>query len=134
VRTRSTWLAVFFGGGLGGLTRAALELPTLAGEDPNLWTILLVNLVGAGLLGFITGHGTPSWSTPVRAGVTTGFLGSFTTFSAIMTGWLSLTLVPDPLLGLVYIVATFLAGVLSAYGGLEAGSWWRRVTTPEVTP
>ena len=109
-----------------------MDLPALTTGEVNLWIILLVNLVGAGLLGFVTGHGTPSWSAPVRAGVTTGFLSSFTTFSAIMTGWLSLTLIPDPLLGVVYIVATFAAGVLSAYGGLEAGSWWRQVTTPEA--
>lgn len=134
MRSPSTWLAVAVGGALGGLSRAALDLPALTSGEANLWIILLVNLVGAGLLGFVTGHGTPSWSAPVRAAVTTGFLSSFTTFSAIMTGWLSLTLIPDPLLGVVYIIATFAAGVLSAYGGLEAGSWWRQVTTPEVAP
>jgi len=134
VRTRTTWLAVASGGALGSLTRAVLDLPAFTSGEINLWTILLVNLVGAGLLGFVTGHGTPSWSLQVRAGVTTGFLGSFTTFSAIMTGWLGLTLVPDPLLGLVYIAATFLAGVLSAYGGIEAGSWWRDVSTPKAAP
>jgi fluoride exporter len=134
VRTPSTWFAVAAGGALGGLTRAVLDVSTLTGGDTNLWTILLVNLVGAGLLGVVLGHGTPTWSEPVRAGVTTGFLGSFTTFSAIMTGWLGLTLVPDPMLGLVYIMATFIAGVLSAYGGLEAGAWWRTVSARQGAP
>jgi CrcB protein len=134
VRTRTTWLAVALGGALGSLTRAVLDLPALTTGDINLWTILLVNLVGAGLLGFVTGHGTPSWPVPIRAGVTTGFLGSFTTFSAIMTGWLSLTLFPDPLLGVVYIAATLIAGVFSAYGGIEAGSWWRDVSAPKAAP
>jgi fluoride exporter len=129
VTTRATWLAVAAGGALGGLTRAVLDLSALTGGEANLWAILLVNLAGAGLLGAVIGHGTPSWSDTFRAGVTTGFLSSFTTFSAIMTGWLGLTLIPDPLLGLTYIVATFTGGVLSAYGGLEAGGWWRQVNT-----
>jgi fluoride exporter len=110
-----------------------LDFPALTGGESNLWAVLLVNIVGAGLLGAIVGHGTPTWSESVKAGVTTGFLGSFTTFSAIMTGWLGLTLISDPLLGLVYIAATFIAAVVSAYGGLEAGRWWRDITAPEVT-
>ena len=131
VKTQTTWWAVAIGGALGGLTRAALDLSALNGDDANLWATLLVNLAGAGLLGAVIGHGTPTWSNSLRAGVTTGFLSSFTTFSAIMAGWLSLTVISEPLLGIVYIVATFVAGGLAAYGGLEAGAWWRNVTTPE---
>ena len=131
MKTLSTWWAVAIGGALGGLTRAALDLSALTGNEANLWATLLVNLVGAGLLGAVIGHGTPTWSDELRSGMTTGFLSSFTTFSAIMAGWLSLTLIPDPLLGIFYIVATFVAGVLTAYGGLEAGAWWRHVTTSE---
>jgi CrcB protein len=134
VRTVATWWAVAGGGALGGLTRAMLDLSAFTSGDFNLWTILLLNLVGAGLLGFVTGHGTPRWPAPLLAGVTAGFLASFTTFSAIMAGWLGLTVVPDPLLGLLYVAATFLAGVLSAYGGLEAGTWWRTTITPGATP
>ena len=122
------------GGGLGGFTRALFDLPALTGGVTNLWTILLVNLVGAGIFGAVVGHGTPSWSDHLRAGVTTGFLGSFTTFSAIMTGWLGLTLVPELLLGVVYIAATFITGVICAYGGLQAGEWWRNVSTPGAAP
>ena len=116
---------------MGGLTRAALDLSALSGVEANLWATLLVNILGAGLLGVVIGHGTPTWSDELRSGVTTGFLSSFTTFSAIMAAWLSLTLFSDPLLGIAYIVATFVAGVLAAYGGLEAGEWWRRATTSE---
>ena len=134
MRKHSTWLAVVAGGTLGGLTRAVVDFPSLATGEPNLWAVLLVNIVGAGLLGAVVGHGTPTWSRALRAGVTTGFLGSFTTFSAIMAVWLSLTLSANPLLAVAYIAATVIAGVLSAYGGLEAGKWWRDVTANEVTP
>jgi CrcB protein len=133
MRKYSPWLAVAVGGGLGGATRALLDFSALTGGEPNLWTVLLVNLVGAGLLGTLVGHGTPTWSEPLTVGVTTGFLGSFTTFSAIMAAWLGLTLIPDPVLGVVYIVATIVAAVLSAYGGLEAGKWWRDMIAAEVT-
>lgn len=134
MRKHYTWLAVVSGGALGGLTRAALDLPGLTTGEPNLWSVLLVNIVGAGLLGAVVGHGTPTWSRALRAGVTTGFLGSFTTFSAIMAVWLSITFSASPLLGAFYIAATVIAGVISAYGGSEAGKWWRDVTANEVTP
>jgi CrcB protein len=127
----NTWVAVAVGGALGGLTRALIDLASLNGGDSNLWGVLLVNLVGAGLLGVVIGHGTPSWSAPLRGGVTTGFLGSFTTFSAIMTGWLSVTLMGEPLFAVAYIVATFMAGVAAAYGGLQAGQWWRNIAHPQ---
>jgi len=128
VSTRTTWLAVALGGALGAITRAILDASAVMDGEPNLWALLLINIVGAGLLGAVFGHGTPTWSEPLKAAVTTGFLGSFTTFSAIMTAGLGLTLMPDPLLGVTYIVATVIAGFLAAYGGLEAGKWWRGVT------
>jgi fluoride ion exporter CrcB/FEX len=62
--------------------------------------------------------------------ITIGFLGSFTTFSGILTVWLGLTYASEPFLGVAYLLATGVGGFLAAYGGLEAGQWWRKVSTP----
>ncbi len=133
MRNISTWVAVAVGGALGGLMRAVIDFGSLTSGTSNLWSVLLVNLVGAGLLGVAVGHGMRTWSVAFRAGITTGFLGSFTTFSAIMTGWLSVTLKGEPLLALAYIAATFFGGVAAAYGGAHAGEWWRDVAMPQET-
>jgi len=125
-----TWIAVGVGGALGATARALIDLSSLGAGSGNLWSLLLVNIVGAGTLGVVIGHGTPRLSEPLRAGLTTGFLGSFTTFSAIMTAWLGLTR-DDPLVGVAYVAATFIAGSAAAYGGVEAGVWWRHLNTQE---
>lgn len=130
MRIAHTWFAVALGGALGTLTRAALDVDAVMGGEPDLWRLFLVNFAGAAGLGFVAGHGFASWSTPLKSGVTTGFFGSFTTFSGILAGWLSLTVVGDPLLGILYLLTTFIGGVLVAYGGIEAGGWVADVISP----
>jgi len=129
------WVAVAVGGALGTLARAALDPGVLTGVAPDLWVTLLVNITGASLLGIATGHGLTRLSPVFQAAITTGFLGSFTTFSGILAVWLSLTLTSEALLGIAYLGATGVGGILAAYGGVEAGRWWQKVTTPgDKTP
>ena len=46
--------------------------------------IALVNVLGATLLGLVSGYtGHRPWPEPLQKGITTGFLGSFTTMSAL---------------------------------------------------
>lgn len=75
------------GGALGASARVALPWPTmlddsLAAIDP-LPTVL-INVIGAALLGLVTGYSAQrQWPEPVLKGITTGFLGAFTTMSAL---------------------------------------------------
>lgn len=123
----NVWLAIAVGGALGTLARVGLHPGWFNGGAPELWGTLVVNVAGASLLGAVTGHGLPRLKPALRAAITTGFLGSFTTFSGILTIWLGLTVVDQPALGVVYLLATGLGGIVSAYGGIEAGQWWRAV-------
>ncbi|HRJ26454.1 MAG TPA: CrcB family protein [Fimbriimonadaceae bacterium] len=80
----SSALVVFIGGGLGAVCRWGLSLVMLRIGVRTPWPTLVVNVVGcfaAGLLfGLAQRHG---WSEMWLRGVFIGFLGGFTTFSAL---------------------------------------------------
>lgn len=80
-----TWaglsLLVAAGGAAGALSRFWVGVAAVAAFGPA-WPVgtLLVNVVGSFLIGAVA---TAAWgSAPLKAGVITGFLGGFTTFSA----------------------------------------------------
>jgi fluoride exporter len=122
------WVAV--GGFLGTLSRASMDGAWVQ-ADPTPWGILAVNLLGATALGFVVGHGLPRLSPHLREGLTVGFLGSFTTFSAISVIWLGLTVEGSVLTALGYLVATFGAGIPLALVGGRAG---RAIATRKRSP
>lgn len=87
-------VAIFIGGMAGTLARWGLDTWTLPiSESYFTWSavtfgVIVANLLGAFLLGYFKtranrkGTGLHRLGTPVKLGITTGFLGSFTTFSA----------------------------------------------------
>lgn len=128
-----TWKAalwVALGGFLGTLSRASVDGAWVQ-ADPTPWGILAVNLVGATALGVVSGHGLHRLAPHLREGLTVGFLGSFTTFSAISAIWLGLTLEGSVLGGLGYLVLTFGAGTVLALVGGRAG---KAIVAKQGTP
>ena len=77
-----TYVYIAIGGVAGALSRylVASWLPWSGAGIP--WATLLINLAGSTLLGFLL-RSFPGWGTPtdLRALLTIGFCGSFTTFS-----------------------------------------------------
>lgn len=119
-----TLLAVGVGGALGALGRVFLPWPTVLDEalqpiDPL--PIMLVNLIGAALLGLFTGYATlRPWPEAVTKGITTGFFGAFTTMSAlaVVTTGLALgqaALAMDKLTGIFTMVAIIAGLVVFLY-------------------
>jgi CrcB protein len=68
--------AVFAGGVAGALSRAAVGEALTASPGAWPWATFLVNVAGAGLLGWVLVR-APKW----RRLVATGFCGALTTFS-----------------------------------------------------
>lgn len=139
--------AVAAGGALGTLLRVLGH--TLRPQTPGAfpWTTLGENLLGAFLLGWLaawllarwsssrTGAGTepppgpppeprtesvPASSLRARLFLTTGVLGSFTTFSALAVEGVEL-LALAPGTGFAYLGASLVLGPLLAWAGLRVG-------------
>ena len=101
-----TIMSVSIGGFLGGITR--YELSVLLGGDG----IFYANLIGSFLLAFITYYFIvrgllAAW---LNAGIGTGFIGAFTTFSSLAT-----TIVKLESQGIIASIGYFL---VSSLGGL----------------
>jgi CrcB protein len=101
---------VAFGGALGTLARAAVV--EVSGEQP-WWGTLAVNVLGCLLIGYllVVLRGSPHSGIWMPFAVT-GFLGGFTTFSALALD--TLVLIDDePSIAVVYLDATLGLGLLA---------------------
>ncbi|QNO36710.1 CrcB family protein [Protaetiibacter sp. SSC-01] len=117
---------VFVGGTLGTAAREALTLLIpAAGGIP--WAVLLANLVGAFALGFLLeelvrrgpDHGIRR---SLRLLLGTGFLGGFTTYSALATDAALLFGSGDGWLATLYGLGTVLVGAGATFAGILLGS------------
>ena len=88
-------IALMVGGALGAVSRWGLHLlidSKWAPHHPFPWGILLVNVIGCFLFGWLFAlfEGRAWFSDTVQLAIFTGFLGSFTTFATF--GWNTLEL------------------------------------------
>lgn len=117
------WLAIFLGGGLGSLLRygAGVLGKHLFGVGFPVGT-LAANVAGSFLLGlFARVLVEDRFSAPVRAGLTTGLCGGFTTYSTFNHE--ALTMMEGGHLGRagLYLVATLVLSGLAGAAGLYLG-------------
>lgn len=108
-----TLTAVFVGGAIGTLARAALA--TTAVPDPGRWPwpTFVANIVGSVLLGFI---GTRLAATDIRRPLWgTGVCGGLTTFSTVQVETLLMIQHGRYLLAAGYTAAGLIAGLLAVH-------------------
>lgn len=120
-------IAVLVGGALGTGIRLAIDTAIPHPDDAFPVSTLIVNTLGALVLGLLVARvwqKAPSW---LRAGLGAGLLGSFTTFSAVAVSLVTLTSVGEWMLGLGYVAITLVLGLGAAALGLHFG---RRTATP----
>jgi fluoride exporter len=119
-------LLVFVGGAVGGLARYAVTSAWPAGAIGFPWATLLVNISGAFALGALLGRdrghrphrsttGTPHNATRLLMG--TGFLGAWTTFSALAVSSDRMLAHDRPLAAMAYGAMTVVGGIAAALAG-----------------
>ncbi|MGQ2282597.1 fluoride efflux transporter FluC [Apilactobacillus kunkeei] len=105
---------------IGGLLRGYFTL--LAGDDHFIATII-INLIGAFILAFITGA-LPyliDISNDLMTGLSVGLVGGFTTFSTFSFDSISLFLDNKIGLGLLYVLVSLIGGLILAHIGTKLG-------------
>jgi CrcB protein len=119
------WIAV--AGALGAMTRWWLGFTLLDVAFP--YVTLGCNLLGSFLLGWLLAGPVLQWNERVRLAMTTGFLGSFTTFSAFGYEWFALVSKGDFIAGAVYVVLSVGGGLAAAWLGNFLGARRQGVST-----
>lgn len=119
-----SWLLVFIGSGLGGITRYGIAylLPPVALERGELpWATLLANLLACTVLGVgIALVGKELLSKPLQLLLLTGFCGGFSTFSTFALELVVLGEEGHAGVALLYVVLSLVGGALALYLALLA--------------
>ncbi len=113
-------LGVMLGGALGALCRHAINLGTQAFFSNKLmfpWATFGINIIGSFVLAFLFFTNYLNLSNVWRVSLGTGFLGAFTTFSTFELETLQLFESGKTVLGISYILASVLVGLLAALLG-----------------
>ena len=118
------YLAVAVGGLIGTGLRLACDLAFPHGDGDFPIETLLVNLVGAFVLGWLVGGLWTRPTTPVwfKAGLGSGVIGSFTTLSAVMASLIVLTGAGEAWLAALHLLVSVIGGLALAAAGLRIGS------------
>ena len=119
-----TVVAIAVAGAAGALARYGLDgfvARRASGAFP--WGTFVVNVSGAFVLGFVFTVMTEQLTTApwLRAGVTIGFLGAYTTFSTLSLETYRLLESRSLALAFANIVGSAAAGLLALYGGVVLG-------------
>jgi fluoride exporter len=116
-------LLVIAGAALGAPLRYLSDRAIQARHDTVFpWGTLSVNVVGSLILGFLTGAVTAGGASPqVQLAVGTGFCGALTTYSTFSYETLRLLEDDARLYAAANVVASIVAGLLSAFLGVAIG-------------
>jgi len=114
-------LLVLFGAA-GTLARYAMQGLVQKRTGPEFpYGTLAVNIVGCFLLGGLAEYGLTHLTIPPewRIGITTGFLGAFTTFSAFTYETVRLFQDGQWFRAITYVLASILIGILAVFSGIR---------------
>ena len=117
-------LAVGFGGAFGAVSRYSLDRFIEQRADSAFpWATFAINVSGCFAVGFIIAavvdrHRAPHW---LKAGLTIGFCGGYTTFSTFAQESLDLIEARDIAIAFASIGASVALGVLAVLVGIKVG-------------
>jgi fluoride exporter len=135
-RRAPTYGVIALGGFAGGNARYALGLawPDQQGAFP--WTTFGINVAGAFVLALLLVLILEAWQAPtwLRPLAGTGFLGAFTTFSAVVFALDRFAAAGQWLLFCAYMGFSVLAGLAAASFGVVLGRSWVVARTRHAVP
>lgn len=113
--------AIAIGGGAGAVSRYgvnSLAGHVLGGSFP--WGTMIINIIGSFLMGAAMAKfaQAESLSQEMKAFITTGFLGGFTTFSAFSLDFMTLWERGEGFYALAYMLVSVIGSVLALFLGL----------------
>lgn len=112
---------VALGGAAGTLSRFGVN-EVLPDEGLFPWATFIVNVVGSFALGVLLAAVLHRRSESLRLLLGTGFLGGFTTYSALAVETDALVRGDHLVLGIAYAVGSVVAGLAAALAGVALGS------------
>jgi len=115
-------LAIAIGGAFGSLARHYLSSAVYTATGTTFpWGILVVNVLGGLIMGIVVELGAfkLNYSLELRAFLTTGLLGGFTTFSAFSLDTALLIERGDWLSAALYVVGSVVLSVAALFAGLS---------------
>lgn len=116
-----TYLSIAIGGCLGAICRYAFRYIPLLGVNTTIpLPTLFVNILGSFMLAGILTAALEVWDfgSEIRLGITTGFLGAFTTFSTLCKETVGLMRNGNSPSALFYLSVSTILGLAAAYGGI----------------
>lgn len=124
----STVLAIAGAGAAGSVLRFVLSAWLTRGSGAFPVSTFLINIGGSFLIGvFARVFSTPDSNMVLRAALTVGFCGGFTTFSTFSAEFVALVQEGRTGRAVVYVVASVMTGILAVLAGLAIGN---RFVTP----
>jgi CrcB protein len=120
--------AIALGGAVGTVSRYAVSQWFAREHGAFPFGTLVINVLGSFLIAFMARVLTTPGSSPVlRAALTIGFCGGFTTFSTFSAEFVTLVQEGRSLRAVLYAVLSVISGVLAVVAGLALGD---RVIAP----
>jgi fluoride exporter len=128
------WFYIGMGGIIGSLLRYFVSMLTNQFSFSSFpLSTFIVNLIGSFLLGFLSGFfmKKPFQKVRMYAAITTGLIGSFTTFSTFSNETIQLMKNGDFLILFLYLFGSILLGLTFAFYGIHIGRKWNERTSVE---
>jgi CrcB protein len=121
-----TALAIALGGAAGTLARFGISSAMLETTARFPFATLLINVVGSFAIGWLSGEWSPVADATLRAALTIGFCGGFTTFSTFSIETVRMAQGGQPGRALLYVLASVVLSVAAAALGVVAARAFAR--------